>query len=258
MTDVTIGLTTPQGPEGAPLVVLAHSLGTGPLIWEQVVPMLTQSYRVSLLTMPGHGTVPVPPAAFTMDDLADSVARAIRDLGEGPAFFSGVSIGGALAFTLAIRHPELFRGVVPIASLALMGDAEHWGNRAAQVREQSTSVLVADSAARWFAPGSIEKEPNLTGRILHVLQDTPDEGYARCAEALGTYDVAARVPDISVPLLVVGGEYDPVAPAAQIDELVARIPGARSTIIDGAGHQPPAEQATQVFEVLDAFFKEVS
>lgn len=259
MTDhVTIGLTSPEGPGGAPVVVLAHSLGTGPLIWEQVVPLLAETYQVSLMTMPGHGTVPVPEAPFTMDDLADSVAEAVRGLGAGPVYFAGVSIGGALAFTLAIRHPELLRAVVPIAALAVMGDAAHWGNRAAQVREQSTSVLVADSAARWFAPGSIEKEPVLTGRILHVLQDTPDEGYARCAEALGTYDVTAQVGNIDVPVLAVAGEHDPVAPLEQVEQVARQIPGARSATIVGAGHQPPAEQSTRVFQTLDQFFKEIS
>src|SRR5699024_1103149 len=89
MTDhVTIGLTPPQGPDGAPLVVLAHSLGTGPLIWEQVVPMLA-GHRVSLMTMPGHGSAPVPQDPFSMDDLADSAAAAIRDLDDGPVSFAG-------------------------------------------------------------------------------------------------------------------------------------------------------------------------
>lgn len=256
MAAVTIGLTTPEGPEGAPLVVLAHSLGTGPLVWEQTLPMLHRAgYRTSLLTLPGHGHVPVPHEPFSMDELADSVAAAVPS--GGPVFFAGVSIGGALAFTLAIRHPEVFHGIVPIASKAAMGDAEHWGERARTVREQSTSALIADSASRWFAPSSLEREPEVCGRILHALRDTPDEGYARCAEALGTYDVGRDVERIRVPMLLLVGEQDQVAPTEDVTSLARRIPGARSAIIEDAGHQPPAEQAGRVFDLLDEFFREV-
>lgn len=255
---VPIGLTAPQGPEGAPLVVLGHSLGTGPLIWEQVVPMLQESYRVSLLTLPGHGTVPVPTESFTMDELTDSIAEGIKQIDPGKVLYAGVSIGGALALNLALRHPDLFSGVVPMASMAAMGDAEHWTTRAAFVREQSTSALVADSSARWFAPSSIEREPVLSGRILHALQDTPDEGYARCAEALGTYNVEAQVETISIPVLLIAGREDPVAPPEKVEELAGRIPGAALEVIEESGHQPPAEQAEQVFDVLVKFFREVA
>lgn len=253
-----IGLTPPEGPAGAPLVVLGHSLGTGPLIWEQVVPMLEESHRVSLLTLPGHGTIPVPAEAFTMDDLTDAIATGIAELDSGRVLYAGVSIGGALALNLALRHPDRFDGVVPMACLAAMGDAEHWNTRAEFVRQQSTSALVADSSARWFAPSSIEREPVLSGRILHALADTPDEGYARCAEALGTYDIEADVGSISVPTLLVAGEHDPVAPPEKVEQLASRITGAGFTVIEEAGHQPPAEQAEQVFEVLTRFFREVA
>lgn len=70
-----------------------------------------------------------------MNDLADSVAEAVRGLGAAPVYFAGVSIGGALAFSLAIRLSELFRTLAPIAAVAAMEDTEHRGNRAAQVRE---------------------------------------------------------------------------------------------------------------------------
>ena len=54
MTQPPIRLTEPVGPAGRPLVVLGHSLGTGTLLWENVVPALAAEYRVALLSLPGH------------------------------------------------------------------------------------------------------------------------------------------------------------------------------------------------------------
>ncbi|MFT4135989.1 alpha/beta fold hydrolase [Microbacterium sp.] len=251
-----IALTAPAGPAGAPVVVLAHSLGTGPLIWERVVPVLAVRYRVSLLTLPGHGEAPVPGAPFTMAELADAVARA-APVASGLRY-AGVSIGGALGLELALRHPELVAAVASVASAASLGTPDLWRERARFVRERSTSALVTESAARWFAPASIGRDPAMVGRVLHALQDTSDEGYARCAEALATYDVRARLGELRTPVLAMGGCLDEVAPEERQDELVAGVPGARKLMIEAAAHQPPAEQPAAVAAALRAFFEEVA
>lgn len=254
MTVPEVSFTVPVGPEGRPLVVLGHSLGTGPLIWERVVPELAAHYRVTLLSLPGHDVAPVPGEPFTMEELANAVAAGTREITGGPALYAGVSIGGALGLELALHHPDVFAGVAIVASAASLGSAEHWGARAALVREQSTSALVIGSAKAWFAPDSIANEPEITGRILRVLQGVSDEGYARCAEALAGYDLRERLGEITVPVLAMGGEFDGVAPEDRQEEMVAGVPNARKVMIAGAAHQPPAEQADAVSAALLEFF----
>lgn len=261
MTVPAITLTEPTGPNHAPLVVLGHSLGTGPLIWERAAPLLSEDFRVTLLSLPGHGAAPVPGAPFTMAELGDAVANAVRHLTAGtPTFYAGVSIGGALALQLALDHPDVFAAAASLAAGAELGTREHWEARAAIVRQQSTSVLIAPSSRSWFAPESFEREPVLIGRILHALRDTDDEGYARCAEALAGYDLRARLGEIRVPLLALWGELDTVGTEARQDEIVAganRDGGrrARKVRIDGIAHQPPAERPDATAEALREFFE---
>ncbi|MBO1900421.1 alpha/beta fold hydrolase [Leucobacter weissii] len=259
MTRPAIALTEPSGPPRRPLLVLGHSLGTGPLIWENAAPLLAREYRVSLLALPGHGAAPVPAAPFSMEELSDAVAEGVRSISDGPAFYAGVSIGGALALELALRHGELFAAVASVASGAELGGREHWEARAELVRSQSTASLVRQSAEVWFAPDSIAAEPVLTGRILRVLQETSAEGYARCAEALGGYDVRSRLAEIGIPVLAAWGEHDTVAPEAKQDEIVVGVNSggaelARKARIDGVAHQPPAERPGATADVLLEFF----
>lgn len=250
-----IALTVPVGPADAPLVVLGPSLGTSTILWEDVVPLLADDYRVAAWDLPGHGAGPVATGAFTVADLADAVAAAVPD---ETFLYAGVSLGGATGLELALRHGPRLRAAAIVASGALLGEPQGWIDRAAQARTQSTSSLIIGSAQRWFAPDSMARRPELSGRLLHVLQDADDESYARCCEALAAYDVRSSLGEIKVPVLAAWGQFDAVAPEEKAVEIASGVADGRAVRIDDAGHLPPAEQPEAVASVLRSFFATVS
>lgn len=254
MTSPLIVMTRPVGPEGAPLVVLGPSLGTSTILWEACVPVLSERYRVTTWDLPGHGASPPAAAPFTVGDLADAVATAIEALSPRSIHYAGVSLGGAVGLELALSHPDLVSRLAVVASGAQLGDASAWHERATLVRRQSTSAVITASAARWFAPASIERLPDLAGRLLHALQDADDESYSRCCEALSDYDVRARLGDIQAPVLAVWGEHDTVAPEHKAVEVADGVRDGRAVRIADAAHLPPAEQPGAMVAELDAFF----
>lgn len=250
-----ISLTGPNGPEGAPLVVLGPSLGTSTILWDDVVPLLADEYRVAAWDLPGHGAGPAAREAFTVADLADAVAATVPD---DTFLYAGVSLGGATGLELALRHGDRLRGAVIVASGAQLGEPDAWADRAAQARAQSTSSLIVGSAQRWFAPESMARRPELSGRLLHALQDADDDSYARCCEALAAYDVRASLGAIDVPVLAAWGAFDAVAPEAKALEIAEGVRRGRAVRVDDAGHLPPAEQPEVVASVLRSFFADVS
>ncbi|WP_092963710.1 alpha/beta fold hydrolase [Agromyces sp. CF514] len=256
MTVPRIHLTPATGPAGAPLLVLGPSLGTSTILWDDVVPALAWTHRVVAWDLPGHGASPAASDAFTMGELADAVANAVADLGERRVRYAGVSIGGATGLELMLRHPELVTEAAIVASGAQLGTPDSWHERSAQVREQSTSSLIIASAQRWFAPDSIARRPEATGRLLHVLQQADDESYALACEALAAYDVRDRLDAIEAPVLAAWGEHDRVAPEARAHEIAAGVRRGRASRIDGAAHLPPAEQPEAVADLLLRFFAE--
>ncbi|MCI9858301.1 alpha/beta fold hydrolase [Microbacterium proteolyticum] len=250
-----ISLTAPVGPADAPLVVLGPSLGTSTILWDDVLPLLADDYRVSAWDLPGHGAGPVAREPFSVADLADAVAAAVTD---ETYFYAGVSLGGATGLELALRHGDRLRAAAIVASGAQLGDPAAWADRAAQARAQSTSSLIVASAQRWFAPDSIARRPDLTGRLLHALQDADDDSYARCCEALAAYDVRSSLGEIAVPVLAAWGAFDAVAPEAKALEIAEGVRDGRVARIDEAGHLPPAEQPEAVAALLRSFFASAS
>lgn len=254
---VTVFVTPPVGRADAPLVVLGPSLGTSTILWEDVIPALAREHRVVAWDLPGHGSSVPASAPFTVDDLADAVADAVGTVNAGaPFLYAGVSLGGAVGLTLALRHPSLVRRAAIIASGAQLGDPDGWHERAAQVRAQSTSSVISGSAERWFAPDSIARRPELSGRLLHALQNADDESYARCCEALAAYDVRASLDQIGMPVLAMWGQDDAVAPEAKSAEIAAGVRDGAIVEIADAAHLPPAEQPEAVAAALREFFQE--
>ncbi|SFS12735.1 3-oxoadipate enol-lactonase [Microbacterium sp. cf046] len=253
-----ITLTAPVGPEDAPLLVLGPSLGTSTILWENAIPALAERYRVVAWDLPGHGASPATTEPFTVADLADAVAGAARALGADRILYAGVSLGGATGLELGLRHPELVSALAIVASGAQLGEPSGWRERAATVRAQSTSVLIVPSAQRWFAPGSIEREPDLSGRLLHALRDADSESYSLCCEALAAYDVRARLGELRMPVLALWGEHDAVAPEAKAVEIAGGVGNRRAEMLADVAHLPPAERPAATAASLIAFFESIS
>lgn len=253
MTQPPITFTAPAGPDRAPLLVLGPSLGTSTILWEDVVPHLVDRFRVSCWDLPGHGAAKPATEPFTVRDIADAVASGIRELG-APAFAAGVSFGGATVLELLLRHPDVVSAAAIVCASPRFGEPQAWRDRAAQVRTQGTGSLVIGSAQRWFAPGSIERRPVLTGRLLHALRDADDASYALCCEALSQYDVTARLGEIAVPVLAVYGEHDGVSPEQDARTIADGVRDGRAIRIDDASHLAPAERPEEIAVVLNDFF----
>jgi 3-oxoadipate enol-lactonase len=253
-----IALTAPVGPADAPLLVLGPSLGTSTILWDDVAPALAERRRVAAWDLPGHGAAAPARTPFSLGDLADAVAAAVRAIEPGPVLYAGVSLGGAVGIELLLRHPSLVSAAAILCSGAKIGTADGWADRAAQVRAQSTSSLIVGSAQRWFAPGSIERHPVLSGRLLHVLQDVDDESYALCCDALGAFDARERLGGIAAPVLAVWGDHDLVTPEACAREIADGVQDGRAAGIADASHLAPVDDPAAVIGLVGEFFGETA
>lgn len=248
-----IAIQEPTG-GGDELLVLGPSLGTSTVLWESTAALLRRHYRVAAWDLPGHGASPAATDPFTVGEIALGVLDAVDALGAGTFLYAGVSLGGATGLELLLHAPERVRSAAILCSGAKIGTTEGWVERALHVRSQGTASLVVPSASRWFAPGSIERHPDGTGRLLHSLRDADDESYALCAEALAIYDVRALLGNIPVPVLALWGEHDQVVGERQSEEIAEGVQHGRSAPVRGAAHLAPVEQPEAVASSLIAHF----
>jgi len=254
MTVPRLVATAIDSASDAPVLVLGPSLGTSSaVLWEPVLPALAPRFRLLAWDLPGHGASPATTESFTMAELADGVVAILDELGIASARYAGVSIGGAVGLALGLGHPGRFSKLAILASGAKIGTPESWIERAAFIRAQSTSALVVQTAQRWFAPGVMEEQPVISGRLLHNLQDADDESYALACEALRDFDVIDRLGEIEVPVLALYGEQDEVTPRASAEQIASGVRDGRTVGIADSAHLPPANQPAATADALLAF-----
>ena len=239
-----------SGDANAPLVVLGPSLGTTIDVWAGVVPALVATHRVLRFNLPGHGFSPPATEPFTIEHIAEAVVGLVDSINVDRFRYVGTSFGGAIGLALAVTHPGRLASLAVLCSGAKIGTAAAWTDRAAAVRMSGTPSLVAGSAARWFAPDFLGRDPKAGSHALDQLLDIDDESYALACEALAVFDQTDAVSGIRTPVLCISGEFDPVTPTAQMQQLAATIPGARSVVVGGAAHQPSLEQPVEVGALL--------
>jgi 3-oxoadipate enol-lactonase/4-carboxymuconolactone decarboxylase len=249
-------------PSAGPLLLLGNSIGTsGTALWSASAAFLGERFHVVVWDVPGHGknTEPVS-SGFTMAELAAGVMalgdRVLTDRGEpgGPLYYAGDSLGGAVGLQMLLDAPDRIVAAVLLCTGAKIGDAEGWHERAARVRESGIAVVINQSVERWFAPGFVEREPQVGSRLLDSLRAADAEAYALACEALAEFDVRSRLGEIAVPVLAVAGAEDFATPPEMLAEIANGVQQSELQILDGVAHLAPAEAPAEVAKLILTHF----
>jgi 3-oxoadipate enol-lactonase len=228
-----------DGPESAPVLVLANSIGTDLQLWSRNVPHWEGSFRVLRYDLRGHGGSALSSRQFGVDDLGRDVVELLDELEIGRVSFCGLSLGGAVGQWLAANEPGRIDRLVLACTTARFGDPAQWLERARKVRAEGLESIADSVLARWFTPGMPQGE---VAAYRDLFLATPAEGYAATCEALSRWDFRVRVGEIEAPTLVIVGAEDPVTAPSDVELLTGGIPHARLLVLAGAAHLANVER----------------
>jgi 3-oxoadipate enol-lactonase len=247
-----------RGPDDAPALVLSNSLGTTQELWSRQLPELTEHFRVLTYDQPGHGASALPEPPCTVETFAHGLLELLDEFGLERVSLCGVSLGGMVGMALALVAPERVERLVLACTSAYLGPPEVWEERATMVRTEGMAAIADTVVGRWFTPEFSQEDPETVARFRALLATTPPEGYARCCEAVGSWDARDRLSAIAVPTLVVAGKDDPAMPVEHAELIASRTPGARLQVLERAAHLANVERA-EVFTsaVLEHLGQEV-
>jgi 3-oxoadipate enol-lactonase len=247
-----------DGPEDAPVLVLAHTLATSRAMWRRQIPHFADRYRVISFDMRGHGESAAPDYPYSLEMLAEDVIGVLDSLGvERPAIFLGISIGGMIGQALALRHADRFRAFILCSTVSRTppeGSAM-WDQRIEAIRKDGIESQVQPTLERWLSPEFRARDPETAKWVADMIRATPVAGMIGCARAIQQLDYTDQLERITVPTLIIAGEKDPGAPVAAAQVIHEGIKGSRLAVIPNVLHQAPIE-ATDLFNrIVDEFLE---
>ena len=229
-----------QGREGAPWLVLSHSLACSGRMWDPQLEAFKERYCILNYDMRGHGQSEAPSGAYTLELLADDVLALMESLKIRKAIYCGLSIGGMIGQTLALRpNPPFERMVLADTTHAQPPEAlKQWEERIRIAESKGMAALVDSTMERWFTPAFRSSAP--AQRIAELIRATPVPGYVGCGRAIMGLNTTARLKDIRLPVLAITGESDGAAPGTRY--IGENVPGAKFVSIANASHIANIEQ----------------
>jgi pimeloyl-ACP methyl ester carboxylesterase len=202
----------------------------------------------------------VPP--YTLNDMADDAVGLLEALGIQKAHVCGMSMGGMIAQTIAIRHPSRISSLTSIYSTT--------GNPNVPMPAQEVFELLITPPPEErgaYVEHMLREFKAFTGPRFpmdeHWTRKIMAESYDRCfypqgmvRQLVAILSQENRVPalnEVKVPTLVVHGTNDPLVSVEGGKDTAQAVPGAQLMLIEGMGHDLPHGGAwPQIVEAITA------
>ena len=239
--------------EGQPLLLI-HGLGSSTRNWELQVGYFAEKYRVITFDLRGHGRSSKPPGPYSMGLFAEDTARLMQGLGIPAAHVAGISMGGMIAFELAVRFPGMLKSLVIVNSYPEMRvetareHIEKW-QRLLILKLLGVRKMGQVLSKRLFIK---PEQAELRHIFVERWAENDKRAYQESLRAIFGWDMEARLGEIRCPVLVIASDGD-YMPLEEKRNYVARIPGARLAVIEDARHAVTAEKPEQFNRILDEF-----
>jgi pimeloyl-ACP methyl ester carboxylesterase len=213
-----------------PEILFAHGWARNHRDFIPAAEALIAQHRSILVDLPGFGDTPRPAEGWDTGQYADEAARFIRERIGGPIVWVGHSFGGSIGLRLAVRHPEVLKGLLLVAAAGLQTPRpwyRRWRGRLRQaefrrLRARAKSEAELEALEKRFGSPDYVQSRALGMRDIFIKRITEDQ--------------APDLPKIATPTVVLSGAKDTETPPEMGRRMAALIPGARFLLLPELDH----------------------
>lgn len=264
------GLTVHYKTRGAgePVFVLLHGFGASLYSWNTVLEPLGELGAVIAYDRPAFGLTERPltwegESPYSPQAQVELLLGLLDELGVEQAILVGNSAGGTVAMNFYLQHPDRVQALILVDPAVYAGGGAPAGTRwllrmpqmrhlgpliARQIQVRGPELI----ELAWYDPSQITEETlALYKKPLQV--ENWDGALWELTLASEESDLAGRLAEFTLPVLVITGDTDRIVPTEQSIQLAGELPGAALVVIPQAGHVPHEEQPAAFLEAVEAF-----
>jgi len=257
-TQVISGLSVEVIGQGRPILCI-HGLGGSSNVWSPLLPAL-EGCQVIRFDLPGSGRSELGSKQLSIDVFVEAVETVLSSLNVDDVDILAHSMGTIVAAHFAAKHPT------KVASLSLFGpllappDAGRDGIRA-RAKHAAEGVHAIQEIADAIVQGATSREtkleqPAVTAFVREFIMRQTPEGYSQSCAALAEAQ-PADVTKLSMPVLLVTGDQDGVAPPSNVQAYGEKLADARVVVLKSCGHWTPLEKPQDCIKALNSFYSEL-
>jgi pimeloyl-ACP methyl ester carboxylesterase len=255
-----------------PPVVFIHGLGGTWQNWlANLVEVAEAGYQAVAMDLPGFGHSEMPREKISISGFGRFVDALCAELGLDAVRVVGNSMGGFTGAELAIKFPARVERLVLVSTAGIT--IEHQRDDRIMGGLYRTERLTK-MVATWIAlqSDSLARRPGLRRSLLHFVAAHPERlpaplvaeqmrgtgapGFLPALDALTSYPIRDRLPEIAGPTLIVWGDEDKLVPVRDADVFEELIPDSRKVIFEDTGHVAMLEQPERFNALLLDFLAE--
>jgi pimeloyl-ACP methyl ester carboxylesterase len=254
--------------QNGPIFVLLHGFGASLFSWHAVMEPLSWHGTAIAYDRPAFGLTERPvewsgESPYSLQSNVDLLLGFLDHFSVPKAILVGNSAGGTVAMQFYLQHPERVEALI-LVDPAVYGNnngpawlrllygtpqVQHLGPLMVRAIQKNGLDLIRTA---WHDPSKIMQE-TWDGYTKPLHAENWDRALWYFTSASQPSNLASRMKEFRVPVLVITGDDDRIVPAAKSITLAGEIPGAQLVVIKDAGHVPHEEQPGAFMEAVDAF-----
>jgi 3-oxoadipate enol-lactonase len=241
-------------------MILMHGIGGNRTNWHDQLPEFGRQFHAVAWDARGYGASDDCEGPLDFGDFARDLARVVEHFNEAQAHLVGLSMGGMIAMDFYSRYPER------VATLTICDSLPGFNHLTPDQRREFIRLrqepLLAGKEPKDIAPAVAETligksaRPGSFERLVASMSALHKESYLKAIASTANYQRSFELEKIAVPTHVIVGDEDRLTPPEMSRQMAARIPGARLTLIQGAGHLSNIEQPQSFNRAVLAFLME--
>jgi pimeloyl-ACP methyl ester carboxylesterase len=239
------------------VLILLHGLGSTKKDWDAQVPFFSKTHRVIAMDLRGHGNSTKPVEAYGVALMTEDLKQFMDQLNIKKATLVGFSMGGAVAFQMAVNHPEYLDNLVIVNSgpdfnaMGKIGE-DLLSSRTQFLETKGLAPLAKEIAYNMFPE---DHQVDLRNEFESRCKNNDYNAYYNSFVTLMAWGLGDKLKDINTRTLVVASDMD-YTPISFKEDYVSKLPNAKLTVIKNSRHGVVIDQPEAFNKALEKFLND--
>ncbi|MFC4736634.1 alpha/beta fold hydrolase [Bacillus daqingensis] len=250
--------------DGMETLVLAHGFGTDQQVWQQMIPALSQAYRVITFDYTGAGSSDLSaydPVRYSSESgYAEDIIAILDERQLTNVHFIGHSVSGMIGAEAAIERPDLFQTLTMIGPSAhYLNDGAYYGGFEKDEIDELLTLMERNYKewAKMLAP--VAMGPANPDRLTAEFEERLNRNNAtitrQFAEVTFQIDMRGRVGELHKPVLILQGQEDTISPLKAVEFIHEQLADSELILLEATGHNPHLSAPDEVSNHILRFVK---